>query len=268
MRRNHPRVHREVVIEAVRKLIEDERLGSIATVVAGVDVGAKAVIDFVSGYVAGELPPDITDAVLADARALAEREQNRTLGYGDREVFIETVAPQPQMLIFGSDEVAQPLSKMAHELGFRVVVSDPRPAFTSEERFPDAAEVLVGWPEAVQDHITVDRRTYVVVLSHTARFEDPVLEMVVGSEARYIGAMGSRRTHAKRVEKLRAAGWTDKEIDRIHGPVGLDIGSETPAEVAVSILAEVIQVRYGFGTGESLRGQEGRIHKGRDEGEA
>lgn len=252
------------MIEAVRKLVDDERLGSVATIVAGADIGAKAVIDFVDGYVDGEMPPDIADAVLADARQLSEHEQSRTLGYGDRQVFIETVAPQPQMLIFGSDEVAQPLTKMAHDLGFRVVVSDPRPAFTTQERFPEAAAVLVGWPEAVQDQVTVDRRTYVVVLSHTARFEDPVLEMVMGSEARYVGAMGSRRTHAKRVEKLKAAGWAQKDIDRIHGPVGLDIGSETPAEVAVSILAEVIQVRYGFGTGESLRGQEGRIHKGRD----
>ena len=264
---HHPGLHREVVVEAARRLVTEERLGSVVTVVAGVDIGTKAVIDFADGYVAGEMPADIADAVLADSRELAEHEQSRTLGYGEREVFIETVAPQPQMLIFGSDEVAQPLTKMAHELGFRVVVTDPRPAFTTPERFPDAAEVLVGWPDAVKDKITIDRRSYVVLLSHSPRFEDPVLQFVVGSPARYIGAMGSRRTHAKRLDKLREEGWSQEEVDRIHGPVGLDIGAETPAEVAVSILAEVVQARYGFGSGESLRGQEGRIHMSRDGGQ-
>lgn len=255
-----------MVVEATRRLVDDERLGSVVTVVAGADLGTKAVIDFTDGYVAGEMPPDISDAVLGDARQLAEHEQSRTLVYGERQVFIETVAPQPQMLIFGSDEVALPLTKMAHELGFRVVVTDPRPAFTTPERFPDAAEVLVGWPDAVKDKITIDRRSYVVLLSHSPRFEDPVLEIVVGSPARYIGAMGSRRTHAKRIDKLKEGGASPEELDRIHGPVGLDIGAETPAEVAVSILAEVIQVRYGFGTGDSLRGQEGSIHTGRGGG--
>jgi len=253
-----------VVTEATRRLVEAERLGSVVTVVAGADIGTKAVIDSVDGYVAGEMPSDIADAVLDDSRQLAEHEQSRTLAYGERQVFIETVAPQPQMLIFGSDEVALPLTKMAHELGFRVVVTDPRPAFTTAERFPDASGVLVGWPDAVKDQITIDRRTYVVLLSHSPRFEDPVLELLAGSPARYIGAMGSRRTHAKRIEKLKAGGWSQEEVERIHGPVGLDIGAESPAEVAVSILAEVIQARYGFGTGESLQGQEGPIHVGRD----
>jgi xanthine dehydrogenase accessory factor len=256
-----------VVIEATRRLVVEERLGAVATVIAGPDLGAKAVIDYDDGYVAGEMPQIIADDVLADARELAEHEQSRTLAYGDREVFIEAVAPQPQLLIFGSDEVAQPLTVMAHELGFRIVVSDPRPAFTTPARFPLAADVVVGWPDKVADQLTVDRRTYVVLLNHNARFETPALRIVVGSPARYIGAMGSRRTHAKRIAKLEEAGYTATDIERIHGPVGLDIGAETPAEMAVSILAEIIQARYGFGTGESLRGRDGRIHLQRPAGE-
>ena len=248
------------MIEAIRRLVVAERLGAVATMVAGPDIGTKAVIDVEIGYVAGKLPAAIADDVLADARQLADHEQSRTLSYGDAEVFIETVAPQPQLLIFGSDEVAQPLTVMAHELGFRIVVSDPRPAFTTPDRFPLASEVVVGWPDKVADRLIVDRRTYVVLLNHNARFENPVLKMVVGSPARYIGAMGSRRTHAKRIDKLEGWGHSATDIDRIHGPVGLDIGAETPAEVAVSILAEIIQARYGFGTGESLRGRDGRIH--------
>lgn len=252
-----------MVIEAIRRLVAEERLGAVATVVAGPGIGTKAVIDFDDGYVAGELPPAIAADVLADARQLAEHEQSRTLAYGDVEVFIETVAPQPQLLIFGSDEVAEPLTVMAHELGFRVVLSDPRPAFTTPQRFPLADAVVVGWPDKVVDQLTIDRRTYVVLLNHNARVEDPVLEIVVGGPARYIGAMGSRRTHAKRVAKLQESGYPPQDIESIHGPVGLDIGAETPAEVAVSILAEVIQARYGFGTGESLRGRDGRIHRQR-----
>jgi xanthine dehydrogenase accessory factor len=194
-----------------------------------------------------------------------EHEQNRTLTYGEAEVFIETVAPPPHLVVFGAVHIAQPLSTMAGQLGFHVTVSDARPAFTTVERFPDADRVLVGWPEELRDQIQLDRRTYVVLLSHDARFEDPVLPWVLDSPVKYVGAMGSRRTSAKRVDKLTGMGYSEDQIGRIHGPVGLDIGAEQPAETAVSILAEMIQVRYGSGTGESLRGTTRRIHAQRTE---
>jgi xanthine dehydrogenase accessory factor len=256
-----------VVIEAVERLISEERLGAVATVVAGPALGAKAVIDFEAGYVAGELPSEVKADVLADARALMEHEQNRTLSYGDTEVFIESVAPPPHLVVFGAVHIAQPLSTMARQLGFHVTVSDARAAFTTTDRFPDADRVLVGWPDDLKDEIELDRRTYVVLLSHDARFEDPVLPWVLESPVKYVGAMGSRRTSAKRVDKLQRMGYSDEQIGRIHGPVGLDIGAEQPAETAISILAEVIQVRYGSGTGESLVGTTRRIHAQRTEDE-
>ena len=248
------------VLAAVADLADRERLAAVATVVAGPAIGAKAAIDFEDGYVAGALPDAIATAVRADAAELMEREQNRTLGYGDHEVFIETVAPDPRLLVFGAVHIAQPLSTMAKLLGFAVTVVDSRAAFTTEDRFPDADEIVVGWPEDVLDRLVIDRRTYVVILSHDARFEDPVFPVLRERPVRYIGAMGSRRTHRSRSERLAAAGWSDEEIARIHGPVGLDIGAETPAETAVSILAEMIQVRYGSGSGLSLTGRQGRIH--------
>lgn len=254
-----------MVLAAVQRLVDGERLGAVATVVAGPEIGSKAVIDFEEGYVAGELPDAISADVLADAKALMEHEQNRTLAYGEREIFIETVAPAPHLVVFGAVHTAQSLSTIAKHLGFQVTVSDARPAFTTPERFPDADRVLVGWPDDLKSEIELDRRTYVVLLSHDARFEDPVLPWVLGSPVKYIGAMGSRRTSAKRADKLRAMGYGEDDINRIHGPVGLDIGAETPSENAISILAQMIQVRYGSGTGESLHGRAGRIHQQRTE---
>ncbi len=256
-------------LEATRSLIVEERFGAVVTVVGGPDLGSKAVIDRDRGIVAGSLPDRCVEDVLADASNLMDREQNRTLEYGEDIVYVETIAPQPHLVIFGAVHIAQELCRMAHGLGFRVTVSDARPVFTTADRFPEAVEVIVGWPDAIADQLTFDARTYVVLLSHDARFEDPVMPMVLNSDAKYIGAMGSRRTHANRVERLLADGFTESQVSRIHGPVGLDIGAEQPGEVAVSILGEMIQVRYGSGTGESLVGRSGRIHLQRtdDEGD-
>jgi len=253
-----------MIFEAVKRLLDDERLGAVATVVAGGGIGAKAVLEYDVGIVAGELPDDVASDVLDDAAALMEREQSRSLTYGDTTVFVEVLAPQPVMLVFGAGHNAQPLTLMAKELGFRVVVADARPMFATEDRFPDADRVIVGWPDDVFSEIPLERRTYVVLLSHDARFEDPVFNAVHGKPVRYLGAIGSRRTHRARLERLAAEGWNDAELATIYGPIGLDIGAETPAEMAVSILGEVIQARYGTeASGLSLRGVPGRIHKQR-----
>lgn len=254
-------------VAAIERLIDAERLGAVATVVAGDEIGTKAVIDFEDGVVSGSLPEGIVEDVLSDAAALMSHEQSKTLSYGETSVFVETVAPQPLMLIIGAGHNAQPLTAMAKELGFRVVVADARPMWATNDRFPDADEVIVGWPEAVFARLALDRRTYVVLLSHDPRFEDPVFAEVHGKPIKYLGAIGSRRTHRARLERLAGEGWSDEELATIYGPVGLDIGAETPAEMAVSILAEIIQARYGAGSGFSLRGETGRVHKQRGDEE-
>lgn len=257
-----PAVH-----DAILTQIHEERLGAVLTALSGPNIGQKAVLDYDDGVKAGTLV--VASSVLHDAQELMARERNATLIYDQDEVFVEILAPPPHLLIFGAVHTAQALTALASLLGYRVVVSDARAAFTTEERFPQAAEILVGWPDELADRLTIDRRTYVVLLSHDARFEDPVLPMVLASPAKYVGAMGSRRTHAKRIARLEEAGYSPEQIARIHGPIGLDIGAETPEETAVSILAEMIQVRYGVGTGASLIGREGRIHLQRtgDEGD-
>lgn len=244
--------------EAIRQLISDERLGAVLTVVEGDRAGQRAVYDFEAGVVAGDL--ELSESMVNDAKQLMDREQNLALTYDNESVFVETVGPPPRLLIFGAVHIAQALCSLGTQLGYRVTVSDARAAFTTKERFPEAHELLVGWPDELSEQLLIDRRTFVVLLSHDARFEDPVLPMLMASEAKYIGAMGSRRTAANRRERLAAAGYSASDVARIHGPIGIDIGAETPEETAISILAEMIQVRYGSGTGASLTGRTGRIH--------
>lgn len=252
-------------LSAIQSILDAEEFGSVLTFVGGPAMGAKAVLDADGNTLFGEIPEHVRGPVTEDALVLMNHEQNRTMSYGDHEVFFETLAPPPDLLIFGAVHVAQALTSFATRMGYRVTVVDSRPAFATPDRFPEAKAVLVGWPADLMDQLHFDRRTWVVVLSHDTRHETPVLEAALRSDARYIGAMGSRRTHKLRVERLQGMGFSPEDTDRIQGPVGLDIGAETPQETAVSILAEMTMVRYGAATGLSLHGLEGRIHKQRPE---
>lgn len=251
-------------LEAVQGILDREEYGAVVTFVEGPALGAKVVLDWSGQVLAGELPPAVADAVVADALALVDREQHRALSYPPHEVFIESLAPPQEVVLFGAVHIAQALAFFAAEMGYRVTVVDPRAVFATAERFP-GARVVVGWPEEVLEEVPLDRRTWVVVLSHEKRLEDPVLEAALKSPVRYIGAMGSRRTQELRVERLRDKGFSEEDLARVRGPVGLDIGAESPQEVAVSILAEMTMVRYGAGTGLPLHGVEGRVHKQRPE---
>jgi xanthine dehydrogenase accessory factor len=214
--------------------------------------------------VAGEIPAEIAGYLTSDARVLMDHEQHRAMEYPPHSVFIESLAPPQEMVIVGAVHIGQSLAGFAGQMGYRVTVVDSRGAFATPERFPNA-RILVGWPGEVLDQITLDRRTWVVILSHAPAHEDPVLEAALKSPVRYIGCMGSRRTQDLRVGRLREMGFSEDDIARVRGPVGLDIGAESPQEVAVSILAEMTMVRYGHGTGLALHGIEGRVHKQRPE---
>ena len=245
------------ITEAVEQLVLAGRLGARLMAVTGGDW--KAVIDATEGVVAGSIPTALVDDVLADATRLMADEQSRTLSYGAVDVFFDEVAPPPRLLIFGAGPFAEPLCKLGSQVGYQVTVIDPRPAFARQELFPDAAAVIVAWPEKVIDS-QAWHGSYVVILNHNQRLEDPVIRAALAAPIAYLGVMGSRRTHADRLARLQAEGWSVVDQERIHGPIGLDIGAETPAEVAVSILAEMTTVRYGSGAGESLKGSQGRIH--------
>jgi xanthine dehydrogenase accessory factor len=252
-------------LTAIQEILDAEQFGSVITFVDGPSIGTKVVLDADGKPLVGELPTEIAQHVTEDALVLMNHEQNRAMTYGNHEVFFETLAPPPDLLIFGAVHVAQALTTFATRMGYRATVVDSRAAFATEERFPEAKAVLKGWPADLMDQLNFDRRTWVVILSHDTRHETPVLEAALKSEARYIGAMGSRRTHKLRVERLQGMGFSEEDTARIQGPVGLDIGAESPQEMAVSILAEMTMIRYGAGTGMSLHGTTGRIHKQRPE---
>jgi xanthine dehydrogenase accessory factor len=253
-------------LEAVQGILDREEYGSLITFVDGPSLGSKVVLDSEGRVVSGDFPAEIAESVTADALVLMDHEQHRAMEYPPHTVFIESLAPPQEMVIVGAVHIGQSLASFAGQIGYRVTVIDSRGAFATPDRFPNA-RIIVGWPENVIDQVTLDRRTWLVILSHAPPHEDPVLEAALKSPVRYIGCMGSRRTQDLRVGRLREKGFSEEDIARVRGPIGLDIGAESPQEVAVSILAEMTLVRYGHGTGLALNGIEGRVHKQRPEDE-
>lgn len=174
-------------------------------------------------------------------------------------VFVNSFAPPPRMIVFGAVNFTAAVARVGKFLGYHVTVCDARPVFATRSRFPDADEVVVDWPHRFLAGADVDARTVICVLTHDPKFDVPVLEVALRTPAGYIGAMGSRRTHEDRLERLRAVGMTEPELARLRSPIGLDLGARTPEETAVSIVAELIQLRWG-GTGRALTNTDGRIH--------
>ena len=177
----------------------------------------------------------------------------------DLAVFVSSFAPPPRMLVFGAIDFAAAVARAGKFLGYHVTVCDARQVFATASRFPDADEVVVDWPHRFLASTEVDARTVICVLTHDPKFDVPVLEVALRTPAGYIGAMGSRRTHEDRLARLREAGLTGAELGRLRSPIGLDLGARTPEETAVSIAAELIQLRWG-GTGQALTDTQGRIH--------
>ncbi len=170
-------------------------------------------------------------------------------GSGLYEVFVDVFPPPPTLLVFGAVHIAIPLVKMAKEAGFRVRVIDGRQKFLTEERFPEADQLIEAWPDEILEHnVRIDNQTYIVILTHDEKFDGPALEVSLPGPARYIGAIGSKTTTANRNERLRGLGYSAEQIARIHGPIGLPIGAREPAEIAISIMAEIIAVKYGVKT--------------------
>jgi len=216
--------------------------------------------------------PRADDAVVDDVRGLLAAGHHQTLTYGpDGErrgegmrVFVWAFAPPPRMLVFGAIDFAAAVARIGNFLGYHVTVCDARPVFATNSRFPAADDVVVAWPHkylrAEAEAGRIDARTVLCVLTHDPKFDVPLLEVALRlPEVGYVGAMGSRRTHDDRLERLVEAGLTEEELGRLASPIGLDLGARTPEETAVSIAAEIIALRWGGG-GRRLSELDARIH--------
>lgn len=190
---------------------------------------------------------DVDPALRALAREAAERDQSRSVETADGEVFLRVFNPPVRVVIVGAVHVAQALSHMARLAGYDVVIVDPRRSFATSERFRGVA-VTTEWPDEAMARIGVDRRSAVVTMTHDPKIDDPALVAALRSSAFYVGALGSKKTQAARRERLRGQGFSDADLARIHGPVGLAIGAVSPGEIAVSILAQLWRPFAGPGS--------------------
>ncbi|MCX4562058.1 XdhC family protein [Streptomyces phaeochromogenes] len=213
--------------------------------------------------------PELDRTAVDEARAFLDAGRTGTLEIGDGEqgsrcgapltLLIESSVPPPRMIVFGAIDFASALVRIGKFLNYRVTVCDARPVFATSARFPEADEIVVDWPHRYLEHTQVDARTVLCVLTHDAKFDVPLLQLALRLPVAYVGAMGSRRTHLDRNERLREVGVTELELTRLHSPIGLDLGARTPEETALSIASEIVANRRG-GTGVSLTGAHTPIH--------
>jgi xanthine dehydrogenase accessory factor len=264
------------IYEVLRERIKTHEPVALATVVDGPNVGAKLIVTTNAEPVGDLGDPELTRIVARDALAELEAGRSGIRNYGPEgqttpedlvntptvRIFVESWAPPPQMWIFGAVDFTAALAKVAKVLGYKVTVIDAREVFATRRRFPMADEVIVSWPGPVfaQRGSTLSQRDAVCILTHDPKFDVPAVQGALGTRVGYIGVMGSRKTHAKRMERLAEAGIDQPEqLERLMSPIGLDLGARTPEETAISICAEIIARRTGRAT-PSLRSANGPIH--------
>ena len=240
--------------DRVRTVLEQEQRAVLFTVIVGEPHGAKLLV-LEDGSSEGEGPPELAEL----AGELIRAARSRTIELGGRTVFADVFAPPPRLLVYGAVDTAEALCRAAKLIGWRTIVADARAKFATRERVPSADELIVAWPDEVLAAVRPDHATAVVVLTHDDRFDLPALQGALATEAFYIGALGSRRNQRRRRERLLDAGVAEHELERIAGPCGLDLGAESPAETALSILAEMLAERAGR-PGGRLRDAPTRIH--------
>ena len=240
----------------VRRRVEAEEAVVVATIVAGPDGVGNRMLIYPDGSTRGSLGSATLDQrAQADYRDQLLKSESKTIEYadvdgvaGDTLVFYDVYPAPDRLLVFGGVHVAVPLVELAKVLGFRVTVVDARGQWATRDRFPKADEIVVSYADEFLDTTRLDLSTYVVVLTHDPKLDDPAIIRAVQHDVRYIGAIGSRRTHAGRIERLKAAGITDEQVAKIHAPIGLDIRARNPEEIALSILGEMVAARNGVQT--------------------
>jgi len=243
------------LLERLAVLRASEERGILFTAIEGDDVGRKAL-----ALESGERVGDGLDDAVAQFDELIRRGRNCLLTHDDgSKVFAEWYGPPPRLFVYGAVDTAEAMCRGVRLLGWHSIVADARAKFATRERIPSADELIVAWPDEALAQVRPDHQTAIVVLTHDDKFDEPALIGALGTEAFYIGALGSRRNQERRKERLLEAGVAGAELGRIMGPCGLDIGADTQEETALSILAEILAVR-GQREGGFLKDAKKRIH--------
>src|SRR5688572_25383177 len=235
----------EEFFRALRSVLVEEKSAVVVTVVRGsVELLGRELLVDENGNVTGSLSDEMDKQALALAReTLARSESRRAMLNEEVEVFLEVILPPPTLIAVGGVHITTALMALAKTLGYRTVVIDPRSAFGNAERFPDVDRLIQRWPDEAFQEIPLTRSTAVAMLTHDPKLDDPALKIALPSPAFYVGALGSKTTQAKRRQRLLEDGLTEEQLNRLHGPIGLDIGAGTPEEIAMSIMAEVVAAR-------------------------
>jgi xanthine dehydrogenase accessory factor len=222
-------------IKALQEARKQRRAVALATRLSD---AAEALVyrDKAEGALAGDA------AIVAAAHRAMDIGRSETVDLGGQKIFLNVYVPPARLIIVGAVHIAQSLAPMAAMLDFDVTVVDPRGAWATANRFP-GVKVIQDWADEAFQAMGLDASTAVVTLTHDPKLDDPALEAALKSDVFYVGALGSKRTHAKRKERLGEAGITDEQFSRVHGPVGLNIGAKSPAEIAISILGQIVEVR-------------------------
>ncbi len=232
------------IYTSLKRNLEARRPMAVVNVLQGdADILNHKLIVYPDGHTEGDLK--ISDAiVISQARDLLVQETGGVIELEDgTSLFIEVHSLPPRLIVVGAVHFADPLCTIANAVGFDTILIDPRKAYATRERFPHAKEILLEWPQEALPKLLLNRSAYIVTLTHDPKLDDPALQIALTSGARYVGALGSKRTNQKRRERLIQAGLTEEQINRLHAPIGLNIGGYLPGEIAVSIMAEIIQVR-------------------------
>jgi xanthine dehydrogenase accessory factor len=242
------------VFDELRGVVEAGGRAVVLTVVAGEGLGAKLLVRE-DGSTTGDGPADLAEL----APAALRRGRGHVIVQEERTVFADVFGPPPRLFVYGAVDTAESLCRAAKLLGWTTIVADARARFATRERMPSADELIVAWPDEALSRVRPDSATAVVVLTHDDKFDLPALTGVLATDAFYVGALGSRRNQERRRGLLLEQGASADELERIAGPSGLDIGADTPAETAISMLAEILAVRAGR-EGGRLKASRERIH--------
>jgi xanthine dehydrogenase accessory factor len=235
----------ENIFHALRSILVEETPAVLATVVRGpVELLGREMLVEETGNATGSLTDQLDQRALELAReTLVKGESRRSMLNEEIEVFLEVILPPPTLIAVGGVHITIALMALAKTLGYRTIVVDPRTAFGNEARFPHVDQMIQSWPEDAFQQVPITRSTAIAMLTHDPKLDDPALKIALPSPAFYVGALGSKTTQAKRRQRLLEDGLTETQLNRLHGPIGLDIGAGTPEEIAMSIMADIVAAR-------------------------